>query len=612
MRTLHPRIPLLTLTALCAGLAWAPQARAQWSSDPLQNLSVADSATDQNQVKQVPTPDGGVWLSWLDGIGSGWDVRVQKLDAGGNEVFAHNGLLVADRSFSSTQDYGLAIDVNGDALVVFRDDRLGGIEITAAKVTQAGAQPWGPAGVTVTSAAVFVASPKITGTSDGGAVLGWMQDGLGKLQKLDSAGVPQWASPVTMTPPAGQYTVSDLHAAGTDAIVSIVHQTGGFTSPKHLLAQKFDSTGAPLWGASPVPVFDGGSLQFGNYPYFVPDQTGGGVFAWYSASPALQCWAQRLDSTGAELWAHNGVAVGNTAGQLRVEPHVAFDVANGDTYVAWRELNGTQSQWGIRAQRVDAAGTLQWGPGGAVLVGLGPIETGMPRVAPGGTSGGALVVWEEIPSFGADHLLAAHVNAAGAIDVPTFDVASTPSGKARLDCAVSAGGQVLLAWSDARVDDGDIYAQNVAFDGTLGGGSGLGTSYCGAVANSTGGAGMMNAVGSPVAADNLVTLQATGLPNNQFGFFLTSMTQAFIANPGGSQGNLCILGSIGRYNLVNQIFFTGTTGSGQLTLDLTQTPTASGPVPVLAGQTWNFQAWYRDQNPSNASNFTDGYAILFQ
>ena len=43
-------------------------------------------------------------------------------------------MLVADRGFSSTQDYGLDVDSAGNALLAFRDDRFVGTQITAAKV----------------------------------------------------------------------------------------------------------------------------------------------------------------------------------------------------------------------------------------------------------------------------------------------------------------------------------------------------------------------------------------------------------------------------------------------------------------------------------------------
>ena len=36
------------------------------------------------------------------------------------------------------------------------------------------------------------------------------------------------------------------------------------------------------------------------------------------------------------------------------------------------------------------------------------------------------------------------------------------------------------------------------------------------------------------------------------------------------------------------------------------------PVAIQPGDTWNFTAWYRDQNPTPTSNFTDAVQVPFQ
>lgn len=139
---------------------------------------------------------------------------------------------------------------------------------------------------------------------------------------------------------------------------------------------------------------------------------------------------------------------------------------------------------------------------------------------------------------------------------------------------------------------------------------GLDTNYCGpAVVNSSGQPGVISATGSTVAADNDVTLLASDLPTNQFGYFLNSQTQGFIVSPPGSQGNLCLSGGIGRYAM--SVLNTGAAGSMTLVLDLTNTPTPTGSTGVIAGQTWNFQAWFRDVNPTTTSNFTDALSVTF-
>jgi hypothetical protein len=141
---------------------------------------------------------------------------------------------------------------------------------------------------------------------------------------------------------------------------------------------------------------------------------------------------------------------------------------------------------------------------------------------------------------------------------------------------------------------------------------GVGTNYCSAVPNSTGVTASMSASGSATAAQNNLTLEASSLPLNAFGYFLTSATQGLIMNPGGSQGTLCLGGSIGRYVGPGQIQNSGTSGTISLVANLTQHPTPSGFVVVQAGQTWNFTAWYRDAVAGSAtSNFANGLQIIF-
>jgi len=141
-----------------------------------------------------------------------------------------------------------------------------------------------------------------------------------------------------------------------------------------------------------------------------------------------------------------------------------------------------------------------------------------------------------------------------------------------------------------------------------------GTNYCGpAVINSTGRSATMSSTGSASASLNDLVLVASDLPQNSFGYFLTSRTQGFILTPGGSQGNLCLSGTIGRYVGPGQIQNSGTTGVISLATDLGQMPTPIGPVSVQVGEMWSFTAWYRDSVGGAAvSNFADGYEVTFQ
>jgi len=131
-------------------------------------------------------------------------------------------------------------------------------------------------------------------------------------------------------------------------------------------------------------------------------------------------------------------------------------------------------------------------------------------------------------------------------------------------------------------------------------GEGLGAVYCHSTPNSTGGEAGVVVTGSDGVADDLLFLTAHRLPLHEFGYFITSRTQGFISNPGGSSGNLCVGGSIVRF--VNQVASSGGAGVMSVRVDLAF-------PPVLAGETWNFQGWSRD---GATSIFTEAVSASFQ
>ena len=141
-----------------------------------------------------------------------------------------------------------------------------------------------------------------------------------------------------------------------------------------------------------------------------------------------------------------------------------------------------------------------------------------------------------------------------------------------------------------------------------GGGGPIGTNYCGpANLNSSGMSGVISGFGSTSVGDNDVELTGSQLPASQFAMFVVSQTQGFI-NPPGSQGNLCLAGNIGRYK--TQIQNSGSGGTVSIMADMTNVP-VNPPVAAQPGETWNFSLWFRDNNPSATSNFTDGLSVTF-
>ena len=140
----------------------------------------------------------------------------------------------------------------------------------------------------------------------------------------------------------------------------------------------------------------------------------------------------------------------------------------------------------------------------------------------------------------------------------------------------------------------------------------VGERYCNPVSNSTGRGGLLNVLGSGVASSNDITLAAEFLPQDSIGYFVTSPSQSAPFTVVGSQGALCLGGFIGRIAGPGQVQNSGATGTLSVPIDLTVMPTAIGTVAVQPGDTWNFQAWFRDENPGPTSNFTDAVSVTLQ
>lgn len=465
---------LMVLVFMCA----ATGIEAQWSDDPAANLALADRSGSQVQAKIVARTDGGFFVSWFDNSTGGYDVYLQRLDASGVELWPHDGILVADRGYSSTQDYGLGIDTAGNALLAFRDDSSGSDEVTANRIGPDGTLLWGSAGVQVPSDLGFMAAPKVVGTSDGNIVVAWTLDSTTKVQKFDTSGVPMWAGQgVAFTPAVGSYWVSDLQSSDDgNVIVAFTHPTGGFGSPIYLSAQKLASAdGSSLWAADHVKVFDDvpGSLQFGNFPGFVGDGAGGAVFSWYTSSPSLQCRVQRVLAGGNEAFAHQGVEVSTNGARLRVGPSAAFDSSSQSVYVFWTEENSGQSQWGVYGQKLNAAGVRQWTDSGLEVVPLGSSQTSGVSTLSTGT--GAMVAWSESITFGNDPINGTFVKSDGTLPWAPAVVALKTTASATDDIVgtLGGGGFGVFAWTDGDFGDSDILAQNLNVDGTLGPNGGL-------------------------------------------------------------------------------------------------------------------------------------------
>lgn len=133
-----------------------------------------------------------------------------------------------------------------------------------------------------------------------------------------------------------------------------------------------------------------------------------------------------------------------------------------------------------------------------------------------------------------------------------------------------------------------------------------GTTYCNPANNNvSGGPATISAVGTSMLASPYVTaLVAHGMPEQTFGYFLVG-AGANSVTPPGSNGVLCLGGAVGRYSLL--IHNTTRTENMAIILDRSALPLNPARA-ILPGETWRFQAWFRD---GASSNFSDAVAVAF-
>ena len=107
-------------------------------------------------------------------------------------------------------------------------------------------------------------------------------------------------------------------------------------------------------------------------------------------------------------------------------------------------------------------------------------------------------------------------------------------------------------------------------------------------------------------------MQADLLPPGSMGFIMHKSTYGSPDVPAFGESPMCV-GSE-QSKIVQQSVLQETNEAGRFTLpvDLTAAPNDLDNLPIRAGETWSFRAWYRDsRNLLTESNLTTIIAIQF-
>ena len=195
----------------------------------------------------------------------------------------------------------------------------------------------------------------------------------------------------------------------------------------------------------------------------VSDGAGGMIVAWHDGrSGALAIYAQRVSAAGVVQWQAGGVPL-CSASSGQALPRIVSDGASG-AIVVWEDHRAGNTD--LYAQRISAAGVAQWGPGGLALCADPSSQYGLALVADG--AGGAIASWWDFRN-GTGDLFAQRVTSGGAVTWASGGLLVAAAASNQQDPAVAADGAggVIISWQDWRNGvDGDIYAQRVSAAGS--------------------------------------------------------------------------------------------------------------------------------------------------
>ncbi|NIR48340.1 T9SS type A sorting domain-containing protein [candidate division KSB1 bacterium] len=351
----------MTIKSLCCLIALflcSNVIRAQWSSDPSENLKVAGGAINP----QICTDgNGGAYIAWETGAFPNRRLlRIQRLDRFGFKKFPEQGLPIRIGEFDQA-NLILFEDREGGAIVVFNEllpvaDTLKAV-VFAQRFDSTGVRVWGDSAVVISPSRAHQIPLAACGDKRGGAFILWSEDrdgdgdeelygnridDLGK-RLLGDEGILIVESEIDIEADA-------IRSDGENVIVT-------FNNNRDIIVQKFSDELNPVW--------DNGvnaSLPFrSSFRRMFSDGLGGVVFtckeqSFFDNEPFFKLWTQRIDNNGNILW-NDGIVLADSVKDPTAAPNITL-ASNQSFYLTWRETLKDTGE--VFVQLINNEGLKMW------------------------------------------------------------------------------------------------------------------------------------------------------------------------------------------------------------------------------------------------------------
>ena len=305
-------------------------------------------------------------------------------------------------------------------------------------------------------------------TLDGGAIYVWSDTKLGErdlwAQKVDASGNLVWGEPLLVDGKIDRQE-DPVIARTTDGNYIIAWIEFAFDLDGDVYAQKINDDGDLLWEEGGVPVCTYPGIQIGLN--MEPDMDGGAFIIWGdSRNPSKDLFAQRISSSGAPLWTVDGIPIADGPGD-EVQNTMLPD-GQGGMMIAYTSTFVGDSD--IYAKHFDENGNMTWDA--ALPLAVAPGDQNGVRMA--ALTGGEFVfTWTDQRNDDPD-IYAQKLNIDGDMlwDDPFIVYADqdqevpVPQRNPRIQA--TSDNAAVIVWEDNRLDlqDADLFAQKLAADGS--------------------------------------------------------------------------------------------------------------------------------------------------
>ena len=415
--------------------------QAQWNNVTASNNLVCGTSPTTNKYGNVSTTDGagGMFVAWIDSRdSSSKSIYIQRILTDGTLKFAQEVLVSnATGTLSSTKsNLVIAADSNGGAILVWVDAR------------------------------------NITSTNSNSDIYG---------QRIDADGNVLWAKDGV------RLTLADNSKSNKGAALPILVDKSEFiliyndniNGTFDFFAQKVSLTdGSLLWSSN--ASLHGSKPNVQTQATALSDGKGGAFVVWQDprlANTNNDIYGQYIDNSGKLLWDTAGLAI-CTAQNQQLTPQLIAD-GSGGIVVAWSDQRAKVADGNIYAQRINAAGAIQWAKDG-VLVCDYTGNQAVPNIVKGGN--GYIIAWSDARKATNDrNIFAQSIDATGTPQWTTATAGGVPVCQAtgaqpinytnaqNIKMLPDGNNGAFIIWDDGRntIANIDIYAQRITSSGTV-------------------------------------------------------------------------------------------------------------------------------------------------